>query len=190
MGFLKGHFSERSLWNPAGYLTRKENDKTRNETSRPLDLRPATPWNSVQNTDPPHSFIQWQTWHYVQHAPSELSQPEVQMIFLSLLFHGVEQCGSQTHRDPSRPSVRGALFNFPVETMKTEINFLASIIHRTRNRFCSSFNELGVGLHENLTVAQIVNKCRLFYATRKFITAFTVVCQWSLFWARWIHSTF
>jgi hypothetical protein len=44
-------------------------------------------------------------------------------------------------------------------------------------------------LLEKLTVTQLVKTFPAFYGTRSFITVFTRVRHWSLFWARWIQST-
>jgi len=42
---------------------------------------------------------------------------------------------------------------------------------------------------ETLTVTQIVNKFRSFYATHRFITVYTRARHWFLSWAWQIHST-
>jgi hypothetical protein len=42
---------------------------------------------------------------------------------------------------------------------------------------------------EKLTVTQLVKKFPASYGTRRLITVFTSVRQWSLFWIRWIQST-
>jgi hypothetical protein len=46
----------------------------------------------------------------------------------------------------------------------------------------------GWALLENLTIVQPLKNFPAFYATQRFITAFTRALHWSLFWARWIQS--
>jgi len=51
-------------------------------------------------------------------------------------------------------------------------------------------DELCKGVIEKLIVSQLIKKFLVFYVSRRATIFFTIICHWTLFWAKRIQSTY